>query len=172
MGFLDQLWAGVQHNLPQEQEGIAKNLLAMLGAEAPDPHAAGLTNLITRLQQAGFGNIVQTWISNQQPNQPITPDDVRRGLGEDLLERLAQKSALPRSSLLTELAEALPKVVDALTPNGQIPTPPQQVQTAGPAQAPGEAESPPAGTPTPGASSAVGKTDPTEPTQSQSSNPG
>ncbi len=172
MGLLDQLWGDVRNSLPQEHEAIAKSLLGALGDQSSDPHAAGLTNLITRLQQAGLGNIVQTWVNNQQPNQPITPDQVRQGMGEDLLEQLAQRSGLPKSALLTELAEALPKLVDALTPNGQIPAPPQQLRGANPAQAPGEAESRPASEPTPDASSAVGRTDPTEPTQSKGSNPG
>jgi uncharacterized protein YidB (DUF937 family) len=172
MGLLDQLWGDVRNSLPQEHEAIAKSLLAALGGQSSDPDATGLTTLITRLQQAGLGNIVQTWISNQQPNQPITPDQVRQGLGEDHLEQLAQRSGLPKSALLTELAEALPKLVDTLTPNGQIPAPPQPPQGANPAQAPGEAESRPANEPTPAASSAVGRTDPTEPTQSKGGNPG
>lgn len=172
MGLLDQLWGNVRNSLPQEHEAIAKSLLGALGDQSSDPHAAGLTNLITRLQQAGLGNIAQTWVNNQQPNQPITPDQVRQGMGEDLLEQLAQRSGLPKSALLTELAEALPKLVDALTPNGQIPTPAQLTQGASPAQAPGEAESHPASEPTPAATSAIGKTDPTEPTQSNPRNLG
>ncbi|MBV8456338.1 MAG: DUF937 domain-containing protein [Acetobacteraceae bacterium] len=172
MGFLDQLWGDVRNSLPQAQEAIGKSLLAALGDQSSDPHATGLTNLITRLQQAGLGNIVQTWISKQQPNQPITPDQVRQGLGEDHLEQLGQKSGLPKSALLAELAEALPKLVDALTPNGQIPMPPQPPRGADPAQAPGEAESRPVNEATPAASSALGKIDPTEPTQSKASNPG
>jgi uncharacterized protein YidB (DUF937 family) len=171
MGFLDQLWGDVQNNLSQEHEAIAKSLLATLGGQSPDPHASGLTNLVNRFQQAGLGNIVQSWISSQQPNQPITPDHVRQGLGEEVLEQLAQKSGLPKSALLTELAEALPKLVDALTPNGQVPTQPPS-QGARPVQAPGDAESRPASEPAPAATSAVGRTDPTEPIQSDVRNPG
>jgi uncharacterized protein YidB (DUF937 family) len=55
------------------------------------------------------------------PNQPISPADVHRALGPDLLQQLSEKSGLSVQDLTEKLSHVLPQAVDRLTPNGVIP---------------------------------------------------
>lgn len=184
MGFLDQLWGDVR-NAAGQQEGKLPGLLlsALGGGSDPSSQAHGLSTLVSRFQQAGFGDLVQSWISNERQNEPVSADQVHHALGEQHVQALAQQSGLPKAALLEAIAAILPKLVDSMTPNGQLPTAPldarnpgHAMQESGPAgtgkgrerapdQSPGEAEAPPdsdAGT----ADEAVKHSDPTEPTRS------
>lgn len=168
MGFLDHLWGDVRNAGAAHESTLAPMVLSALGGgDSNAAQANGLSSLIGRFQKAGLGDAVQSWISNQQPNQPVTPDQVQHTLGEEHITALAEKTGLPKSALLPALAAMLPKVIDAMTPNGQVPTAPGAANQAGgsPAQTPGEAEAP-ASTGTGVVADAVGKTDPTEPVQS------
>jgi uncharacterized protein YidB (DUF937 family) len=55
------------------------------------------------------------------PNQPISPADVNRVLGPDLLQQLSEKSGLSVQDLTAKLSQVLPQAVDRLTPDGAIP---------------------------------------------------
>jgi uncharacterized protein YidB (DUF937 family) len=57
------------------------------------------------------------------PNQPISPGDLRRTLGADLLQQLAAKTGVPIQELTEKLAQVLPQAVDKMTPDGKVPTP-------------------------------------------------
>jgi uncharacterized protein YidB (DUF937 family) len=81
---------------------------------------SGLNGLVGRFHDAGFGDIVQSWIGNGK-NQPISPDALHDVLGNDRVNALADKSGLPVDQLLAQLSQHLPEFVDKLTPNGQLP---------------------------------------------------
>ncbi len=167
MGFLDHLFTDIGNAAAGHESQLAPMLLSALGGgDNQTAQANGLTSLIGRFQKAGLGDVVQSWISNQQPNQPVTPDQVQHTLGEEHIAALANKAGLPKSALLPVLATMLPKLIDGLTPNGQVPTAAGAANqtAASPAQTPGEAEAPDStggGT----MADAVGQTDPTEPVQ-------
>jgi uncharacterized protein YidB (DUF937 family) len=55
------------------------------------------------------------------PNQPISPEEVHKALGPDLLRQLAEKSGLSEQDLVQKLSHVLPQAVDKLTPNGTLP---------------------------------------------------
>ena len=80
----------------------------------------GLQGVVSEFEQKGLGATVRSWVSTG-PNQPISPDDLHRALGPDLLQQLSQKTGLPVQELTRKLAEILPQAVDGLTPNGTIP---------------------------------------------------
>ena len=84
----------------------------------------GLQGVVSEFEKNGLGATVQSWVGTG-PNQPISPDDVHRTLGPDLLQQLSQKSGLSVQDLAQKLAQVLPKAVDTLTPDGTVPkTPP------------------------------------------------
>jgi uncharacterized protein YidB (DUF937 family) len=171
MGLLDKLWGDLRNAAGQEEGQLPQMLLSSLGGgENQASQANGLRALIERFQSAGLGNIVASWISNDQQNQPVAPDQVHKALGDEHISALAQKTGLPKDALVGALAALLPKLIDSLTPNGQIPnapdTKPLENTVGGPDQSPGEAEAPPS-TETSAAQRAVGRTDPTEPTQAE-----
>jgi uncharacterized protein YidB (DUF937 family) len=80
----------------------------------------GLTDLIKGFQDQGMGDVISSWIGTGE-NRTVTPDQVRQGLGKERVQEVAQRSGLSMESVLPMLAAALPVVIDALTPKGQVP---------------------------------------------------
>jgi uncharacterized protein YidB (DUF937 family) len=84
----------------------------------------GLQGLLDRLQQSGYGAQVNSWLG-RGPNEPITPDDLRKVLDNAQVRQIAEKLGLPADQLLALLSKALPETVDKHSPDGtlQAPTP-------------------------------------------------
>ncbi len=80
----------------------------------------GLQNLVGQLQSSGLGNQVGSWVGIG-PNQAVDPQELHQALGDDKVSQLASQSGLPIAQFLPLLAAALPSIVDALTPNGNVP---------------------------------------------------
>jgi len=80
----------------------------------------GVQGVVSEFEKNGLGPTVKSWIGTG-PNQPISPDDVHKTLGPDLMQRLAEKSGLSVQELAQRLAQVLPQAVDKLTPDGAIP---------------------------------------------------
>lgn len=81
----------------------------------------GLDGLVKGLQDAGLGDQVASWIGTGQ-NQPVSPDQIGQALGPDKLQQLSTSTGLDISQLLPMLAAFLPQIIDALTPDGKLPT--------------------------------------------------
>jgi uncharacterized protein YidB (DUF937 family) len=82
---------------------------------------AGLGGLLDRFQQSGHGNVIGSWVGSGQ-NQPVQPGQLSTILGPDIIKKLAQTSGLSEDDLTRQLSQALPEVIDKLTPNGRVPT--------------------------------------------------
>src|SRR5665213_1789527 len=67
----------------------------------------GLTAVVAKLQQAGLGDQVKSWIGNGQ-NLPITSEQLQQVLGSDVVKQLAAKFNIP----VDQLGQVLPKAVD------------------------------------------------------------
>ena len=80
----------------------------------------GVQGLVSEFERNGLGTTVKSWVGTG-PNQPISPDEVHRALGPDLLRQLSEKSGLSVEELTQKLSQVLPQAVDKLTPNGAIP---------------------------------------------------
>jgi uncharacterized protein YidB (DUF937 family) len=80
----------------------------------------GLQGVVSQFEKNGLGPTVKSWVGTG-PNQPISPEDVHKVLGPDLLQQLSQKSGLSVPELTQKLSQVLPQAVDKLTPNGTIP---------------------------------------------------
>lgn len=93
---------------------------ARLDHEAGDGQS-GLDGLIDRFQRGGLGDLMESWIGHGE-NRPVQPRQLADALGSDTIETLSQRTGLPREALLSQLAEALPQVIDRLTPQGRRPT--------------------------------------------------
>ena len=99
------------------------------GTASPDGGlAGGLGGLLDKLQSAGHGEAVKSWVGPGQ-NQPIEPGQLRSALGQKTVSDVAQQAGISEQDLLTQLAQALPQFVDKLTPNGRIPSL-QEIATA------------------------------------------
>jgi uncharacterized protein YidB (DUF937 family) len=81
----------------------------------------GLGDLLKKFTDAGHDDKVDSWIGNGQ-NKPIEPHQVGAALGPKTVSEVAKQSGMSEQDLLSQLAKALPGVINELTPNGQLPT--------------------------------------------------
>jgi uncharacterized protein YidB (DUF937 family) len=112
---------------PQMQNALAGLLSGGQGGmqQAPQggaqgPGGGGLGGLISAFQQAGLGDVMQSWIS-QGTNQPISPDQLHNVLGSDQAQAMANNAGMPVQDFLTQLSQHLPQAVDKMTPDGKLP---------------------------------------------------
>jgi uncharacterized protein YidB (DUF937 family) len=75
---------------------------------------------LPKLQQAGFGDQVKSWVGNGQ-NLSITAEQLQQVLGSDTVKQLAARFNIPIDQLLKVLAEQVPLAVDHASPNGELP---------------------------------------------------
>lgn len=76
--------------------------------------------LLEKLQSGGLGAILSTWLSNQQGNQPVSGEQLESALGSNAVSDLGQKLGVDTSTASSLLAEQLPKIIDALSPQGEV----------------------------------------------------
>jgi uncharacterized protein YidB (DUF937 family) len=81
----------------------------------------GLGGLLDRFRQSGQGKTIDSWIGTG-PNEPVSPGQLGNTLGPNILKTLAERSGMSEDELLKQLSQALPDVVDKLTPRGRLPT--------------------------------------------------
>jgi len=119
MGILDSL----------ENSGVLKGVLGQLGAAVipavlsevlGNGSQGGLSAIVAKLQQAGFGDQVKSWIGNGQ-NLPVTAEQLQEVLGSDAVKQLAAKFNIPVDQLAKVLAQQLPTAVDHASPDGRLP---------------------------------------------------
>ncbi len=128
MSLLDSVLGGLMGGQAQQSpvSGILSSLLgggaagAQQGAPAAGGMGGGLMNLVSRFQQAGLGNVAQSWVSND-PNHPVTPQQLHQVFGDQQVNQWAQQTNMQPHDLLSQLAQFLPHAVDGVTPQGQIP---------------------------------------------------
>ena len=82
--------------------------------------AGGLGGLVSAFQQAGLGQVVQSWISNG-PNQPVSPQQLQNVLGDNQVQSMASQANMAPHDFLSQLSQHLPNVVNGVTPNGHLP---------------------------------------------------
>ena len=80
----------------------------------------GLSAIIAKLQQAGLGDQVKSWLGNGQ-NLPISSDQLKQVLNSDQVRQLAARFGIPMDQVLDVLAKELPNAVDSASPNGTLP---------------------------------------------------
>jgi uncharacterized protein YidB (DUF937 family) len=81
----------------------------------------GLSDLVQKFQTAGHGDAVNSWVG-PGANAPIQPTQIGSALGQQTISDLARQSGLSEQELLAQLAQALPGIINKLTPNGRLPT--------------------------------------------------
>ena len=74
-----------------------------------------------KLQKGGLADAAKSWVGSG-PNQPVSPGQLGSALGPEIIKRLAQRTGLSEEELTKQLSQALPGVVDKLTPAGRLPT--------------------------------------------------
>jgi uncharacterized protein YidB (DUF937 family) len=119
MGILDSLEdSPAFKNALSQLEGAV--LPVVLGEVMGNGGQGGLSAIVAKLQQAGFGDQVKSWIGTGQ-NLPITAEQLQQVLGSDTVKQLAARFNIPVDQISKVLAQQLPKAVDGASPNGTLP---------------------------------------------------
>jgi uncharacterized protein YidB (DUF937 family) len=108
---------------PQGGGGGLGDLLGQVlggGAGGRGGMGGGLGGLLTQLQQSGFGDQANSWVS-RGANQPISPDAMSQIFGRDGLEQISRRAGISQDDAARGLSQLLPEVVDHMTPNGEMP---------------------------------------------------
>ena len=119
MGILDSL-----ENSPAFKGALGQLEAAVLPAVLSEVLGSGgqggLSAIVAKLQQAGLGDQVKSWIGNGQ-NLPITAEQLQQVLGSDTVRQLAARYNIPVDQITQILAQQLPKAVDHASPDGKLP---------------------------------------------------
>ena len=126
MGLLDAILGGMMGGRP----GGVGETVGQTNAQTQNPlllmvlqllqRNGGLEGILGKLQQAGYGQQAQSWIGTGR-NLPIDPSVLSQIFGHGQLGEIAQQLGISHGQASSEVAQALPQVVDEMTPGGQIP---------------------------------------------------
>ncbi len=109
------------NSAPRGGGGIGDVLGQVLsGAAGGRGAAGGLGGLLGQLQQAGFGEQADSWVS-RGANKPISPDAMTQIFGRDGLEQISKQAGISPDEASRGLSQLLPEVVDHMTPEGNVP---------------------------------------------------
>ena len=104
----------------QQAETPQGNVAAQQGQEGA-AGLGGLGGLLAQLQQAGLDDIVRSWVGTGE-NKPVHPDALGDALGKNAVTQMADKAGCNPNDRLTQLAKALPGIIDKLTHDGRVPS--------------------------------------------------
>ncbi len=111
-GVLSSILGGGQSGQAGTNQG--GGLGGMLGGAAA---GGGLGGLVSQFEQAGLGNVVQSWIGGGA-NHPVSPDQLQNVFG-DKVPGMAQQAGMSQGDFLSQLSQHLPAAVDGMTSGGQ-----------------------------------------------------
>lgn len=119
MGILDELTGKVGSmfgGTGGEQSGLTGVVMEMLAGK----DSGGLSGLVQSFQEKGMGDLVSSWVGKGE-NQPVSAEQIKDGLGSEMIQNLSAKAGISKEETSAKLAEFLPGLIDKLTPDGTIP---------------------------------------------------
>jgi uncharacterized protein YidB (DUF937 family) len=126
-GFFNQILQSVLGSgQPAQASPINAILQQILSAREGDKE--GIAAIIAKFQNAGLADQGHSWIGTVS-NAPISPHNVDSVFSSQQIQGWAQQAGVAPDAMRDVLAQALPQVVDHLTPDGKVPdqTPPQMI---------------------------------------------
>lgn len=111
--------------------GMLQKLAPMIGGLVA---GGGLSKLMEQLKGGGLGSQAKSWVSADQPNQPVSGEQITQALGQDQIAQVANTLGVTHEQAAQTMATTLPQVVDAMTPDGHLP----QGQASGAGGTPGD----------------------------------
>lgn len=113
--ILGSLASSVLNNSNSSQSTAMQLIQALIQSQG------GVEGLIKKFQQSNLDDILKSWISPDEPNQPISGTQITEVVGQQNMQAAAEKAGVDEADASNILAEYLPKVVDMLTPDGKLP---------------------------------------------------
>ena len=82
----------------------------------------GLSGALSKITGMGYESQARSWMSNQQDNENLDPNDVNRLFDESEIQQVAAHTGANEAEVRQGIAELLPEVVNQLTPKGNLDT--------------------------------------------------
>ncbi len=116
MGLFDSLLSSVLGGGDKQQMfmSLASSLITNHGS------GQGLGGLVQQFENAGLGNVVQSWVGNGA-NHAISADQIQQVLGSGFVQQFAQQHGIDASAAAATIAQLLPQLVNHVTPDGAVP---------------------------------------------------
>ena len=87
-----------------------------------------LQAILAKLEEAGLGAQVKSWLDKNRDNIPVTADEIKAALGDQRVQEWAAKFGISPDTLSSILAQVLPQAAaaagPAVAPSGST-TPPE-----------------------------------------------
>jgi uncharacterized protein YidB (DUF937 family) len=80
----------------------------------------GLSKILDGMKKQGLTAEADSWVGDGE-NKSITGEQAKAVVGEDEVKRIADQTGLPEGQAADLIAEALPMVVDKVSPEGSQP---------------------------------------------------
>lgn len=96
--------------------GLVATLLGLIA----NPSSGGFDGFINRFKEVGLGDKAESWITTGE-NTPLTDEEVESAFGNETLDSVAAQAGIDRAAATSALGAITPQIVDALTPDGEIP---------------------------------------------------
>lgn len=100
--------------------GKAGTLLSSLLSLMTDSARGGLAGFLERINQADLSKISASWVSSDE-NAEISNEQIESALGKDTLNDISNQIGGDYDETIRAAAFMIPRVVDALTPDGVMP---------------------------------------------------
>ena len=80
----------------------------------------GLSGALSKIQGMGNSNQVQSWMSTDQENENLDPNEIDRLFDSQEIQQVAQQTGADESEVRQGISELLPEVFNQLTPTGGL----------------------------------------------------
>ena len=85
----------------------------------------GLSGALSQITGMGYDNQARSWMSNQEANDNLDPNEITRLFDESEIQQVAAHTGANEMEVRQGLAELLPEVMNQLTPNGNLDNEPE-----------------------------------------------
>lgn len=80
----------------------------------------GLEKILGKMRKQGLSAEADSWVSKGD-NKPISPEQAQEVVGSDKVKQIAERVGVSEDQAAKLVAEALPQVVDEVSPQGSEP---------------------------------------------------
>ena len=84
-------------------------------------NAQKLPEVVRQFEEKGMRDQVDSWVRTG-PNKPVDRRQIEDAFGQRELDQIAQSKGIDRGQLAEVLAKYIPRIIDELTPSGQLPS--------------------------------------------------
>jgi uncharacterized protein YidB (DUF937 family) len=82
--------------------------------------SGGLSKIMGGLKANGLSAQADSWVGTGA-NEPVSGKDIEQAAGREEIQKVAQQLGISESQAADAVAQALPEVVDKVSPEGKLP---------------------------------------------------